>query len=856
MAEPVTYEQMRDIMREFAGNLRPNVSPGGVGGAGISGVLSNLVPSLGLLNTAASNATDGLNAVWKGTANLNTALNATSGVLGQIPGVGQSLSKVVSTVGEAALSTNKNMNDAGKYGANFGNSLSNYDIAVKGARMTQEQYTEMVAKNSTALNGLGSTVNRSQANFLEFSKQLHDSDVIRAMNELGVSADEVNEVALATMVNQKGLDLSSEQAQKKAVASAMDLSLALEENTRITGMSRQSQLDEIKTRNESVVVQASLLHMDAGARDQYNMMVGKFSTLGKSVQDVADEIFTGGIRTKEGAAKFAALGPAGAELEKAVLMQKEARTAQEKADADAAMERAKASVIEYQKTQEFADTVTYGKGGFADAAREQFGQNKEFAAVLAKQQELKNEGKAGATVEEAKASQTKEIRQGMAGLDKEGKPIDSTSVEVAKAMNNANAAIKDQTAGLAVNTGKMIESQEGLKESINSLNENIKRMTPTEAAAFQKNLPELGLEQAKSFIPPSLSNSSAAEMAKPIENPRASGSPTFENFLKGGSDFDGMFEKFSTAGTPAVLHGEELVATKDQMKRLFSKFDISDQISSMQEEIAAKATNIEVKPEEEKLVISDLESIMAPIKEFDPSKITSMIDEISAGGIKSEESAQIFAQLGDLGPQLIDQVSGMFNPSTIFEGFGEELKKSDNLKEKDTEFDLFNEISNLTDQIQMPDFESIVYGVGDQFSDLYTNITGEEKKKIESAEVKTPIIEQNKIADQVKSAVGEIKPPKEEKVSLGSDVFKNIKTSVSSADAPPATPSAHGAPGAQSAATAITSGSSDITLKDVHEILVELNTNMIKMSTHAESISSASSKQVKETKKLSGSRFG
>jgi hypothetical protein len=37
-------------------------------------------------------------------------------------------------------------------------------------------------------------------------------------------------------------------------------------------------------------------------------------------------MMTGGIRTAEGSAKFAALGPAGAELEKAIMDQKNAKT--------------------------------------------------------------------------------------------------------------------------------------------------------------------------------------------------------------------------------------------------------------------------------------------------------------------------------------------------------------------------------------------------------------------------------------------------------------------------------------------------------------------------------------------------
>jgi hypothetical protein len=60
------------------------------------------------------------------------------------------------------------------------------------------------------------------------------------------------------------------------------------------------------------------------------MLKTKLGPLGDSVGKLADEIFTGGIRTKEGADRMAALGPAGKAFENAVLAQKNATTQAQK----------------------------------------------------------------------------------------------------------------------------------------------------------------------------------------------------------------------------------------------------------------------------------------------------------------------------------------------------------------------------------------------------------------------------------------------------------------------------------------------------------------------------------------------
>lgn len=828
----LSKEDMRDLIREqtqtLAGLVKPSMgsAPSSGGGGGFS--IGSLAPGLNTFNAAVGKSADGLAQLYNGTANVSTAFGALSGAVSKVPIVGESLAKLGDSAAEMAINSNNAAKTFGRVGANFDQDLTGMNAKIRGAGMTTDEYAGILSRHSKDLAGLGSTTQRTQDNFLTFGKNLRESGVMQEFAKLGMTTEDVNEIMLTSSYKRYNTDLSTEQAQKRVTASAQDLAVTIDENARLYGISREAQTKEIQTRLDNVEIQAELMGMDQDAQDRYMKMNAQFAALGPAVGNLTDEIFTGGVRTKQGADLMAALGPAGAELEQAVLMQKEAITDQQKQEAQAAMDQATARVLEFEKTKEFREQITLASGSIKTASKDILAGNQEaMRAFTARQAEEAERGKA-ITAEEGLAGMRKEARGGMTGLDKEGQPIEKASVAFAQSINQADAAMKDQSAGLAKNIDDLIGSNTDLAQSINSLNDYMKRMSPESAAEFQKNIPSSVAGAVKSYLPAPISTKSAEEMAAPIS--RASGSPTLDQFLTGTANFDQMFEHFNESGTPAVLHGDELVANKDQMKKLFSKFDFTEQFKELGEKIndkTSKATE-EPKSQESNEVIDALKDVPGLIiEQFPDNMMPDIMDQITKFGNVKQDTIKL--------PQLPTPPEPKKEESMLG-GFFDDLT------------------STISDTLNIPDLTKTMYGIGDDFGKMYDSFTKDTKEKPKETKIVPPT--SANIGEQAKTQLGTVKKPDESGILMASEALKDVKTTISSAQeskketpTPSATPAVT-QPGPQPAVAR------DVTLNEVYDVLLELNNNISRMTVHTEAINNASSKQVRETKKLSGNRFG
>jgi hypothetical protein len=356
MSDGITYEQMRDLMNtqtaalaQLVGGRAPSPQGGSKGGVSI--------PDFKLFNDTLSAAARGARMLADGTVKASNALDITSKFIDKIPGIGTGLSTAFKEVGDYAIKTNTSLNEVGKSGISFGGNLGEYATQVRGARLTNQEFEDQVRKNASVIGGTGSTMDRAAKNYLQFTKDLNESPVARDLQAAGMSAKELADIGMVTMNANRGLNMADAKTKQDSVEAAKELASQINETARVTGKSRQAQVDELKSRTDNVRVQAALAGMDAEARGRYTSMQAKLSGLGKSIGDTADAIFTGGVMTKEGAAKMAALGPAGAQFEKAILASKNAVTEKDKKDAEIALKRATEAVNEYQNSQQFRNQV-------------------------------------------------------------------------------------------------------------------------------------------------------------------------------------------------------------------------------------------------------------------------------------------------------------------------------------------------------------------------------------------------------------------------------------------------------------------------------------------------------------------
>ena len=265
-------------------------------------------------------------------------------------------------------------------GLSFNNNAIGMRDSIAQTRLSLDEYKQVMEKLSPSLAGLGGTVAQGAANFNKFSSQFMQTDFADQLTKMGYTTKDLNDVMAANMANRRFTDLSDEMQRRKAIESTAELARQMDETAKLTGISRQEQMADMKQRTENGKVQAAIqLEIMKGGKDaeqNYRNMQNGLNGMGKGVKDLADELYTGGVRTAEGRAKMAALGESGIELEKAVQASKRATTEDEKKAAAAQLERAKAAVNAEMKKESYLTAVTTAEGPTAAAMQKMYEENK------------------------------------------------------------------------------------------------------------------------------------------------------------------------------------------------------------------------------------------------------------------------------------------------------------------------------------------------------------------------------------------------------------------------------------------------------------------------------------------------
>jgi hypothetical protein len=442
--------QLAGLMKNNSGsNFTPPPASSGSGGGGVvSGLGSIITGGIDVLGTAAKEAAGMVGSLGTGAYTARDALASFSNVIGAVaPGLGTVFGKMSGAV----LDANDRVRESAKVGVDFAGDLGKYNRAVVESGATQQQFADELRKNSTAYSGVGFNMNSAAQNVLGFSRDLQETPAIEMMKRAGTTQQEVAELAMISMRERRGLDLNDKAARQQMLDNTIALSGEMNEVARLTGVSRQEQMAKLAKDKENIMVQAELMGMDKDATNRYDMLKTKLGPLGDSVSKLADEIFTGGIRTKEGSDRMSALGPAGRAFEQAVLAQKNATTTAEKNAANAAMERAKADIAAYQQTEQFRKQVTLDRSSVGDEARKMMSENKELKGRMTAQATTdaaaKTEGRPAATPAEVQAARVEQAKQDTARVGPDGKPLAGS--EVSSAINNLDQRLYQESKQLA-----------------------------------------------------------------------------------------------------------------------------------------------------------------------------------------------------------------------------------------------------------------------------------------------------------------------------------------------------------------------------------------------------------------------
>jgi hypothetical protein len=610
-------------LRESIDALNKTLKGSNTGGGGGGGGGFSLTPFNSLkkgLNTAADGAStlgDALEKLGSGTAttkdaltNFNKALSDYGGAFGKILGdAGKKIS-------DAVLTTNSNLNKASEYGATFGNNIAEFDSLIKGARMTQDEYTEMVKKGAAELGALGSTVNRAQKNFLEMNEQLHQRPIIAQLEKLGMSAELINKAMYVASMNQPGFNANDPLMRQRQIDATEKLIESIDENSRITGIGKKEQLEQLQQIKSDKRIQAMMRSLDPMQRQALDAILPQLSNASPAMKTVIVEQATGAIRTDEGTKAAATLGATGS-LAEAVRVGNAIRNAKSPEDVANLKNLFDTAITKHVEGLEKKPVSTLGMiGGPAGSVPDRLGD--EYVKTPGLQQLEAKMAEAHVGAGEALKLMQEEARKEAAGQKPTGEPITDPAVKLATTINEIDRNLKGAAGGLssvfgelARDGGKVIEalnkngqldnllrnrSQEGWKQELqglknaatNELNDIGKGIIPDSLRKRFDEGSKLKENESNNIRDPN-------DLTKPLgkEEPHifASGTPEFEKFLSGGGGFKDMFTNFDPKGEPALLHGNEIVANEDQMMRFIEKMFPRDMFRQLSQQVSTSSSS-------------------------------------------------------------------------------------------------------------------------------------------------------------------------------------------------------------------------------------------------------------------------
>lgn len=252
-------------------------------------------------------------------------------------------------------------------GASFGNDIISMKEQAANARMTIGEMSEVVQKNTTTLAGLGPTVSQSMAAFSKVSKEMYDSGAGEQLRQMGYTTKDLNDVLAVSLSNRRITDLKDEASRKKAYESAASLATEMDAVAKITGQSKQQQLDELRRREadgqRQAAIDSAIAKGGANAKSAFDLLETTSKSGGQTFQKLAQDI-AAMKRPSEGMEEaYAALGP---ETQKLLQKAGEAARAGNEADAKRYTEMALEARANFQKTETYRTLAAQGLKTFSD----------------------------------------------------------------------------------------------------------------------------------------------------------------------------------------------------------------------------------------------------------------------------------------------------------------------------------------------------------------------------------------------------------------------------------------------------------------------------------------------------------
>lgn len=305
----------------------------------------------------------------------------------QVAGMGNSvIGKALSTSAELLNKLGSNIDQnvdtwrkLSDTGASFNNDIFEMKTQASNARLSIAEMSDVVQRNSQNLAGLGATVGQSTKEFSKVSQKFFDEGLGTSLTRMGYNTKELNDVLAVTAGSMRLKDLQEKGGTERAAKAAAALATEMDEVAKITGKSKQEQLDEIRRKQadgqRQAAIDLAIQRGGKGAAEAFNMLSTTSAMGGKNFQKLAEDVAAMGRPSEGMEGAYAALG---SEAQK--LLQ-EAGAAARSGNQELAQQRVKEAAearARFQQTEEYKTLAAQGLKEFSD----QYGEGKPLAKAI------------------------------------------------------------------------------------------------------------------------------------------------------------------------------------------------------------------------------------------------------------------------------------------------------------------------------------------------------------------------------------------------------------------------------------------------------------------------------------------
>lgn len=188
-------------------------------------------------------------------------------------------------------------------GLSFGNDIMAMKDQASAARLSIAEMSEVLQKNNSAMLGFGATSAASAKQLSKMSNEFFTSGLGEQLRGMGYTTKELNEVLAVSISGSKIKDLNDKDSQARALKSASALATEMDAVAKITGQSKQEQLDELRRKatdgQRMAAIDEAIARGGEGAKEAFDAISANGKLMGPQFQKLAEDMASMG-RPSEG----------------------------------------------------------------------------------------------------------------------------------------------------------------------------------------------------------------------------------------------------------------------------------------------------------------------------------------------------------------------------------------------------------------------------------------------------------------------------------------------------------------------------------------------------------------------------